>query len=439
MQTSKGVGFAWVKGVKEKVTRVTSGHRVTKNGSARSEDLSHISMNSTLPDTASMLDTDESGCASSRLPTQSEAAAFTPGIDAPDDLTMYSGRLQHAHAVHSVTWRPDSRAIATASLGKRAAIWNSSGVHVQKLAGHTHSLTGAAWSPTDSCMLATASSDKTAAIWDARSGARTALLQMKTAAVRALAWSPDGATLATASDDGYSATWTAANGWLTCRRAGHRARIVALTWDPSGSILATASADKTVRLWAVATDCTAGTDSGAVEQGTIVLDACALAWSPDGSSLAAVGTDGVARLWDHAAAVGGAAAAESTVTVNAGPGVHIVSVAWSPGLQQGRKLALGTRAGQVVIWDAATRVRGVALADHTACVHAVAWSPDGQMIATASSDCSAIVWDVAYLWEAAGAHTLNAQADTPLQLVHALPPVAKVRFDRRPCLFHVSA
>jgi hypothetical protein len=66
-------------------------------------------------------------------------------------------------------------------------------------------------------------------------------------------------------------------------------------------------------------------------------------------------------------------------------------VAWSP---DGQRLATGSGGGAKV-WDVAGGRELLTLKGHSGAVYGVAWSPDGQRLATGSTDGTAKVWDAA--------------------------------------------
>ena len=81
------------------------------------------------------------------------------------------------------------------------------------------------------------------------------------------------------------------------------------------------------------------------------------------------------RLWDPATG-----AVQATLTGHTGP---VMAVAFSP---DGQRLASASRDRTVRLWDPATGAVQATLTGHTGWVNAVAFSPDGQHLASASDD-----------------------------------------------------
>jgi WD40 repeat protein len=161
-----------------------------------------------------------------------------------------------------------------------------------------------------------------------------------------------------------------------------------------------------------------------VQVGHSGLDVTSVAFSPDGKFLASGGDDASAIVWNlsnhrmvhkfrgHRGSV--------TTAAFAGDSIHLLTAApydsaivWNA--VTGEKLKVldsskdcqgigaisrdGTRiatdsGNDINLWNATDSTRIGTLAGHTAAIHALAFSPDGKLLASASDDHSAILWDV---------------------------------------------
>ena len=193
-----------------------------------------------------------------------------------------------------------------------------------------------------------------------------------------VAFSPDGQRLASASDDGTVRLWNLAGRALGEPLRGHTDSVYSVAFSPDGQRLASAGRDGTIRLWDPATGQSLGEPLRPHTVTGAVLD---VAFSPDGRWLA---SGGGLQLWDAAGSPLGEPLRGHTGSVN--------RVAFS---LDGQQLASASDDNTVRLWDAVTgQSLGEPLRGHTGFVLGVAFSPDGQRLASASRDGSVRLWDL---------------------------------------------
>ena len=167
-------------------------------------------------------------------------------------------------------------------------------------------------------------------------------------------------------------------------------QVANVVYAPDGSTIATArKRDNTVYLWDAATGKSKGTleriGKGSVQS---------FVYAPDGNTIATAGgwSDTVVQLWDAQTGAHKTTLSGHTQAVN--------SIAYSP---DGTIIASGSTDGSVRLWDAAAG-KQKAILNHTnwfnflfpwlnAPVHSVAYSPDGSTVAAGSMDKKVRLWD----------------------------------------------
>ena len=178
-------------------------------------------------------------------------------------------------------------------------------------------------------------------------------------------------------DDRTLRIWDVATAQTTHIRTGHALQIPTLAVNPAGQLIASGSRDQTIRLWDVKT----GNESGVLRGHT--ADVLSVKFSPDGKVLASASYDRTIRLWDLKTLL--------PTTVLTGHTYRVVNVAFAP---DGKQLAsAGDHTAR--LWDIQTgaNVETFVLESKTppgqqrlnGAISAVAYSPDGQMLAIAST------------------------------------------------------
>lgn len=366
-------------------------------------------------------------------------------------LRSFQGHMTKATAV---AVRGDGRQVASASDDGAVRVWdlNTSDEH-KALTDSKESLWAVATSP-DGKWVAAAGADKSIRVYALETGKLEATLDAG-AAMTALAFLPDSNRLVAAGGDKVVKVWDLAAKKVLKELSGHALAVLAVGASADGKLVVSGSADATVRgfdpdagkeLWkwgskkaACAVAVRKGGKQVAVgiaDGGLVILDVSGSApkelavlpahtagttcvsFSPDGNRLATVGGDGALRVWsvgDDGSLVqlvrfDGPATATGSATS------PLSTVAFAP---DGRYVAAAGADAVVRVWDVQTKSEVRGLRGHTDWVTSVAFSPNGQSIASvaAEKDNTLRVFELPPLdtASAAGGHMLavNAVAVSP--------------------------
>ena len=157
---------------------------------------------------------------------------------------------KHKGWCRSVAITPDGTHFASAGEDGTVVIWAVDGAkEVKSLKAHDGAVFQLAFSP-DGKTLATASTDKTVKLWDWNAGKETGKLEGHEDAVWSVSYSPDGARIATSGADRTVRIWDASGKHQGTLR-GHRDWVTSARFSPDGKTLASSSHDRSVKLWDV--------------------------------------------------------------------------------------------------------------------------------------------------------------------------------------------
>ncbi len=288
--------------------------------------------------------------------------------------------LRHEGRVRALAFSPDGRLLATGSVDQTVRLWEiaSGQLYGKPLRHHSRnplaSLERGVFSPDGKFLASSVTEGGATRIWRTYQQLETeAAPHQRGAHLGAI--SPDGKVDAIILGQTVQLCDT-----TTYKALGeplrHDGKVRAVAFSSDGRLVATGSHDKTVRLWEVAT----GQPFGAPLKSELVE---AVAFSPDGKLLA-VGVMGGAQVFE-------VATGRRLHSILCGE--QVWAVAFRP---DGKVLATGMRDGRAEFWDVASGHRFASGLSQRGAVRALAYTPDGNLLATVSADKAETVrlWDL---------------------------------------------
>jgi WD40 repeat protein len=267
-------------------------------------------------------------------------------------------------AVNAVAISPDNRLLAIGSSDRAVRIFNLvTGQEEEPLGSHAGGATSIAFDR-GGRTLATGSGIGVVQGWDVDSSEALLPMQRHAGAVESIAYSPVDLTAVSGGADGSVRVYDRGAGdeQAPLDDDADTTPVTSVTYSPDGTMVA-AAAGASVRLW----NFPAGTVRSTLD--SEVSEIAAIAFSPDGSRLVYGGTGDAAWIWDLAS---------GNQPLFAGHNGPVTAVAYSP---DGRLIASGDQTA-VHLWDAASGERLATYETSTGQpVTSVVFSPNGTVLA----------------------------------------------------------
>jgi WD40 repeat protein len=280
----------------------------------------------------------------------------------------------HTQRVHSLTFSPDGRVLASASEDGTLKLWDVPTARERANLKHPSGAT-AAFAP-DGRLLASGGRNGEVRLWGA-AGRPRGTLEGPHGEVNCLAFSPDSATLAVGGgwDEkrGPLRLWNVRRGYARLALRGHTGSVTGVSFSQDGRMIGAGDAAGVVTVWEVASGKVRASLRG--HRGAV----WSLAFLP-GGLLASAGYDRAIRLWEVCSGKQRAGLF--------GQGGHVSQLAVASKL-----LASVGQDGNICLWNTAT-LKPVATIGLDAWLESVAFSPDGKLLAAGDRAGTIRIWSV---------------------------------------------
>jgi WD40 repeat protein len=309
------------------------------------------------------------------------SAVFTDKSPAPERVALKG----HTQVVEAVAFSPDGRVLASCGWDNSVRLWDLNGL------GNASPTEGPIVLPHESVRFALAFSPdgkrlvcgglNSLTIWSCSSKDCEPLVRKEGTTCRCLAFSPDGKTMALGCDDG---TIRLLDGETAEERAvlrGHADVVRNVAFSPDGAVLVSSGQDREILLW----DAIAGARIRSIGQpGSNPVQV--VAYSPSGKHVAVGEVSGSPQPINLIDAATG-----EIVSRLAGHDAGINALAFSP---DGQTLATAGGDRTIKFWNVNDGSERATLNEGIGCVRSISFSPDGNWLAYAGNDFTIKVWNV---------------------------------------------
>ena len=284
---------------------------------------------------------------------------------------------EHNSWVWQVAFSPKSPILASCGQDHTVKLWNTNnGECFKTLHGHSNIVTAIAFSP-DGQLIASSSTDRTVKIWNLVTGECLQTLEGHDACVWSVDFHPAGQILATVGEDHTIKLWQLETGECLQTLKGHQQWVKAIAFSPNGEILASGSFDQTVKIWDFQTgDCI----KTLLGHSAVVTS---VAFSPQGDRLVTGSYDQSLKIWDIETG-------QCLDTLKKHTN-RIWSVAFHP---QGKLVVSGSDDHAIKVWELHTGKCIKTLQGNSNAIYAIAHSHQQNLLASGHEDQTIKLWNI---------------------------------------------
>ncbi|KAF8834631.1 WD40 repeat-like protein [Paxillus ammoniavirescens] len=278
----------------------------------------------------------------------------------------------HEGWVACVCFYADESKLVSGSSDKTLRIWDRKTGAARVLSGHAEAVldVDVSW---DGKMVVSGSKDKTVRIWNGDSGEMRHVFEGHEGDVRSVQFSPNSSRVVSGSEDGTVRVWSVETGELLFKPMECHGTVWCVRYSTSGDRIA--SAGVSVQIW----DAETGIGIFSIRK----LSVTAVAWTADSTYIIG-GGKGEVTVWNS---YDGEQSFAQTRTAQER---WITTLSLSPNATH---LATSNLFGKTAFISDISTGGQVATLEHDGHVKGIAFSPSGQLIATACSDAKLYLWE----------------------------------------------